>query len=648
MIEDEQPTVIKDSVDIWIKNSWDDSYMKRSQKEFLHKAYNKIHSDKLDSWSPSRLSSIAYRYYKMGDTVKFKKINNKALNLAIKIKDSFTIADTHWSFGEFYINKESFEKAFYNYNVGYKYFKELDKKYETARMLYSMAFIKGRYRDYSGSEVLNVEAIKLFQELENNRFLYMSYSHLGTLQVDIRRYDKALEYQFKALSYIEESRDKNIFLAEIYNNIGFSFSCKGEHLEAIKFYDKSIQLSKNDIENYARVIDNHAYSRLQLNDTLNVEKDMLKSLKIRDSINDKTGVTTSLLNLSRYYSYIKNKSKAIQYAKEANQLAKKIKNGGDYLTSLEQLGDLEPERANEYLKLYSRFSDSLSNAERKTLNKFTRIEFETDEVLAQNKTLGQRMTWIISGSAALLIVLSLLYFIRVQRVKNEKLFLETEQQKANEQVYLLTLKQQATLEEEKARERNRISQELHDGILGRLFGTRVGLGFLELEADEKTQQQHEAFLDELQDIEKEIREVSHKLNDNFASTDVNFTTIITQLLESKSQIGGFQYHLNIDEQISWKSVDEVIKVNVYRIIQETLQNAIKHANAKNITLDFSTTQNELQIQIHDDGNGFNLKKSKKGIGLKNIKSRVEKLNGSITISSAMKKGTQIHIKIPHI
>ena len=115
-------------------------------------------------------------------------------------------------------------------------------------------------------------------------------------------------------------------------------------------------------------------------------------------------------------------------------------------------------------------------------------------------------------------ILSLVYFLKVQRSKNEKLLLEAEQQKANEQVYLLTLKQQATLEEEKVQERNRISQELHDGILGRLFGTRMGLGFLDLQGDEKLQQQHQDFLNELQDIEKEIRDVSHKLNENFNSS----------------------------------------------------------------------------------------------------------------------------------
>ena len=61
-------------------------------------------------------------------------------------------------------------------------------------------------------------------------------------------------------------------------------------------------------------------------------------------------------------------------------------------------------------------------------------------------------------------------------------------------------------------ERKRISLELHDGVLGRLFGSRMGLGYLELNADHKTQQQYQQFLDELQSIEKEIRGLSHQLS----------------------------------------------------------------------------------------------------------------------------------------
>ena len=593
----------------------------------------------------AQLDEVAYQFSQLKDSINFFNTNQETLHLALKRKDSFIIANTHWSYAMYYGNIESYEKSFYHYNIALNYFSRLQKEYETARMFYAMSFIKGRYRDYTGSEILLFKAIKKFEQLKNYEYLSNSYSHLGDLQIDIKEYDQALSYYDQALDRAKEIKKNNNIYASILNNKGFVHLKKRNFIKAIEYFNKALSENK-DIEHYARIIDNRAFSRLQLKDTTHVKQDLYKGLMIRDSVNNKTDIVMSKIRLSEYYEYIKDTIKSVQYASQANALAKKIKNGGDYLTTLKQLADLQPHKAQKYLHLYSNFSDSLTNAERKNVNKFTRIEFQTDEILETNKSLTQQRIWIFSASAALLLILSLLYFLKIQRAKNEKLFLETEQQKANEQVYLLTLKQQADLEEEKTRERNRISQELHDGILGRLFGTRVGLGFLELKTEKQIQEQHEAFLEELQDIEKEIRDVSHKLNDNFASANVNFVTIVKELLVAKSAIGGFQFRLDINQDIPWKTLDELVKVNIYRIIQETLQNTIKHAEAKNVILDFSIVEEDLLVTIQDDGVGFNPQKSKKGIGLKNMKSRIEKLHGSLEITSAVNKGIQIVIKIP--
>ncbi|MFD2568335.1 ATP-binding protein [Pseudotenacibaculum haliotis] len=636
-----------DSISIWTQYASDDTYTLDDKKSFLKKVFNQTIQNE-DSLTPKNLSSIAFQYYTLGDTLEFKHVNKIALEKAIKLKDTFYVADVHWNYATYYVFNEVYDSAYYHFKTAHKLFEKTNHMYESARLLYSMCFIKGRYRDYTGSEVLNIQAIKIFESLKDYKLLYYTHSHLADIQNDIKEYDRAIEYHHKALGYYEKmnENDKKNNYALSLNGIGYSFSLKEDHKKAIEYFNKALNENKNDIDNYARIINNIAYSKLKLNDTVSVKKDMLESLRIRDSLGNKVNIVSSLINLSHYYTHIKDTSSSLKYAKKANNLSREIKNGLYYLETLILLSELDSKKSKEYLNEHIRFNDSLIDVERKYINKFTRIEFETDEVIKTNEVLTKQRIWIFACSIGAILILSLLYLVRVQRAKNEKLFLETEQQKANEQVYLLTLKQQATLEEEKTRERNRISQELHDGILGRLFGTRVGMGFLDIGTDEETQKQHQAFLDELQEIEKEIREVSHKLNTNFEDPDVNFTTIINQLLESKSQIGDFRFHLDIDQNISWKSTDEIIKVNVYRIIQEALQNTIKHANAQNVTLDFSSDSNQLTIRLKDDGKGFSMKKSKKGIGLKNIRSRVQKMNGTIDIVSAIGKGTEIHIKIP--
>lgn len=638
-----------DSVSLWIKSSKDTSYSLAERKIFLNKSYDRIISGQIDLFATKTLSKIAYQYLNLKDIRNFKKTNNEAYRLALKIKDTFTLADSHWSTANFYKKREAYDSAFYHYNSAYNYFESIDKQYYAAKMLYTMAFIKGRYRDYTGSEILIFKAISKYKLLKKNKSLYASYNHLALLQSDIREHDKALFYHNKALTYIEKFKNKKNFYEASLNNIGNVYIDKGNYSKALDYFNRILKndsLIINDIEHYARVVDNKAYCKLLSKDTINLLQDFEISLKIRDSINSKEGIVISKIHLAEYYKYAKDTLKALTYAKEANVLAKEIKNSRDYLASLKLLAKLDTKQAENYLEKHIQFSDSLQNVERKIQNKFTKIAYETDEYIEETKRLSQQKIWIaVTGLGAVSIVL-LFYFLSSQKSKNEKLVLEAEQQKSNEQVYILTLKQQAKFEEERIKERNRISKEIHDGILGKLFGTRIALGFLNMKGDNATLKEYKSFLEELQHIEKEIREVSHKLSTNFSSSSINFTTIISQLLENKSKIGQFKPQLTIDEHIPWEEINEIIKVNLYRIFQEALQNIVKYAKATNVRLDLLIEKENLVVHIQDDGIGFHVAKTKGGIGIKNMKSRVQQLKGTLYLHSEIKRGTDIHIKIP--
>lgn len=636
-----------DSIKFWLRKAQNKQLDSTSKSKLLKKTYNYILNN--NKKLPLELSSIAYEFYKLKDTITFFKVNKEALNSALKNKHTYATGDAHWNYASYYIKLEIFDKAFFHFNKAYENFIKEDYKKEAATVLWGMTDIKGRYKDYIGSEILTIKVIELFKELKNHKKLYDSYNHLGILQYDIKEYDKAIEYYIKALEYFDKipkkTREKSYIL--IYNNIGHAYLEKKDYKTALKYYNKDLNNEKISRGQYAMILNNKTYCKLLMKDTIGIKKDFFKALTIKDSIGNKTDILNSKICISNYYKYVKDTLNALKYAKEANTLAKQIKNGRDYLTSLKQLANLDTQNSKKYLDRYIVFNDSLISVERKTQNKFTRIEFETDEYIEETKRLNQQRIWILVTSIGGILILSLLYFLRVQKVKNEKLSLEAEQQKANEEVYVLTLQQQAKLEEEKVKERNRISEELHDGILGKLFGTRFGLGFLPIKGDDDLLEKHQSFLNELQEIEKEIRDVSHKLSDNFDSSNINFTSIIEQLLKDKSSIGNFTYNFSFDKNISWKDINEVTKANVYRIVQEALQNIIKHARAKNVTLVFSNENQNLIINLKDDGIGFNTKKGKKGIGLKNIKSRVEKLNGTVQFISEINKGTTLVIKSPY-
>lgn len=638
-----------DSINVWIKASKDKAYSINERKQFLLKSFEALKSAEIDTARVRRLSTLAYQNLKLGDTSKFKKQNKEVLNIAKKLKDTFAIADVHWNYATHYVDKQVYDSAYYHFYLAYSNFEKNANIYESAKTQYGMAFVKGRLKDYSGSEVLIFRAIEKFKKIKDYKSLFSCYNYLGQLQKGIKDFDRALFYYNKSSEYIKKLENNQSMIEVNLNNIANVYVEQKEYQKALDYYNRILNnrnLKIQDIESYARVIDNIAYCKLLMRDTINVAKSLKEALHIRDSIENKTGIIATKTNLAKYYAYIKDTATAIRFAKEANTLSKEIKNGEEYLQTLSLLSELDVNNTDQYLKTHIRFNDSLQLVERKTQNKFIRIEFETDEYIQENERLAEQKIWIITSSFALVLIIGLLFYNNRQKSKNEKLALENEQQAANEQVYLLTLRQQEKFEKEKVKERNRIAEELHDGILGKLFGTRVGLGFLDIKGDEKIKEQHETFLEELQTIEQEIREVSHKLSDNFDSSKISFTNIIKQQLESKSKIGNFKYEFKFDEHIHWQRINEKIKVNLFRIIQEATQNSIKHASAKNLIISFKLKAKHLVLTIKDDGLGFKVKQKNKGIGIKNMKSRVEKLNGEIDIHSILNKGTRITIQIP--
>jgi signal transduction histidine kinase len=154
-----------------------------------------------------------------------------------------------------------------------------------------------------------------------------------------------------------------------------------------------------------------------------------------------------------------------------------------------------------------------------------------------------------------------------------------------------------------------------------------------------------AYINELKEIEQEIRKISHDLNTDFIA-DSGFVDIVKTLVENQTKAYQLNYSLEIDETIDWEELSNKDKIHLYRIVQESLQNVYKHANANHVKIGFEIKNNVLLVSINDDGSGFEVTKAKKGIGLKNINSRVLELNGEVDYTSSVDQGTNITIRVP--
>ena len=147
-----------------------------------------------------------------------------------------------------------------------------------------------------------------------------------------------------------------------------------------------------------------------------------------------------------------------------------------------------------------------------------------------------------------------------------------------------------------------------------------------------------------QDVEKEIRNIAHDLNKDVFAENFSFINALNQLFEDFQATATAKWYVEIDNKVNWELLKSTDKIHIYRIFQEALQNIVKHANANNIIIKIALQEENLVVEVYDDGEGFPLNGTKKGIGLQNIRTRAIACGGTADIKS--NGGTFIRITIP--
>ena len=592
---------------------------------------------------------IAFELLINGKYAKFKSLNEQSYPVSSKYKDTMALAEYHWNYGTYHNQIEKLDSSYYHYYQAYNYYQLVDHKNYTAKMLYNMAFIQGKSKDYINSESKLFQAVILYNSLGKKKSASKCFNLLGSIYGELNDFDNSIKYHYKVVDVIANEKTQDFSLEKSYNDLGITYRKIGNYKKSISMFElalKNEEIFTKDKKLYAKLIDNQAYSKVLSNKDSNAARDsLLSALTIRNTLNDFSGIAVSNMHLSEYFGFEGDTIKSIEYGLKANKISEENKNNRDVLSSLIQLSKVDKVNSALYLNKHLELSNLLQNQQLKLRNKFARISFETDEYITKADKLSLQRIVILISSISLLIIISLVYFARIQKIRNKKLILERNQQKANEEIFNLLLDQQVKLEEGRVTERNRISEDLHDGILGKIFGARINLGFLEIKGTEIEKKQFDNLIDELQVIEKDIRDISHDLKSN-TILESNYIKLLEGLIIDSSLVGQFKYSLDYDKGTEWNLVSNEIKINVYRILQELLQNIIKHSNATSIFVELTYIDNKLNLIVEDNGSGLELKKTIRGIGVNNIKSRIKKLGGNVAFNSTVNKGLKVSIKIP--
>ena len=634
-----------DSTLHWIKNGKDADLPLEIRKEFLEKAFKKTENKSNDSVRLHYLSELSWAYLSIQDSIKFREVNNKALLLSKELKDSIIQAGMHWDRAAFYDSFIIKDSAYYEFGQAEQLYAGLGDDFNRGRVLYGMANTQKDIKDYTGAETNAIKAIELLKPYESNDQLFLLYNLLGTIAKSLGEFEQAGEY----IRQIESEELKYNRQITLDNNIGNLYKEKGDYNKAISYFSKLVDVDSLIYKNpkaYSLALDNLAYAEFKSGNSRNAETLIEEALEINIKEKYFGEIPMNQYHLAEYYLTKKDTSRARINIDEALLLAQRNNDNNLTLEILKLYPSIDPENAETYLTEYLVLNDSLEEEDRKIRNKFARIRFETDEFIAENQLLArQRQLWIGIAIGLFLLAVAVLVIIS-QRARNRNLRFQQQQQEANQEIFNLMLAQSQKMEEGKQSEQKRISEELHDGILGQMNGIRMMLLGLNKKVDENAINMRGEAIEKLQAVQEEIRTISHELNDTSYQKFHNFIISIEDLLKSICEAANIYYDLDYDEGLDWDALSGNIKINLYRIIQESLQNCIKHAFAKKVYLKLESTDHLLKVSLKDDGKGFDGKKEKKGIGHKNITSRVHKLNGEWKIESNPGKGTVVTVQVP--
>jgi two-component system NarL family sensor kinase len=616
---------------------------------FLSKANNQINILKNDSLKARLLIKTAYSSLMLGDYKEYRNKSKQVLQSSLERNDTIALLKAYSFLGYYYEVKKKLDSVYYFYNKALPILKVKKDNVSEGRMLLGIGGIQESIKDYTGSEINAIKAISKLKGTDQYRNLYLAYNLLAVSNKNLGKFNLAIKNFDKSKIFLDKVKNNQYLYGTTLNNIGRVYLKQNNHTQAIENFTKGLKikgLKTGRPKTYAMLLSNLGYSKFKLGGLTEVLILFKKALKIRDSLQIKDGMVASYHHLSEYYLSKYDTIKALQYGVLANSIAKEINYNDGLLESYKLLSKItQGTTGQQYLNKYIRLSDSLQHQERVVREKFTRIAYQTDEVIQENEKV-QKKNYLLTLTLIIIVAFFILiYFLIKQRSRSRELEFAQMQDKSNIEIYNLMLSQQKMFNEGGVKEKNRISRDLHDGVLGRLFGARLSLDALNEGSSRKDIKEREKSIKELQSVEEEIREISHNLNSIAFNNESSFKELVEKLLVEKSKITNFEYQFSIKKDIDWKEIPNTIKINCYRILQEAIQNINKYSKAKTVKISFNKVENNLLVSIEDDGIGFDTKVKRKGIGLKNITSRVKDLGGNVSINSVKNKGTKITIAI---
>ena len=595
------------------------------------------------------LFEIAAEYYYINDTKSSLESSRIIFDLAKKNFDSVSMGRSLYYIGDCFENYKK-DSAYFYYKESEKIFRLLKNDEKLAKALFNKAHLLFTEGNYVESEVEVIKALQRLKKSDRNDLIFKCYFLQASNHIELEEFDNAIYYINLSKESLEKlknsSNDEKLY--KEYSELIITALCnlfdkKKDYKSSISLLKKlaTPQLKDQNLLFYSRVIGNLAYANMKIGNYEDAKKQFEESIAIAKHGNSADGYLFKIMSFGEYYLLTGDTLTANSYLNIALPLSKKLKSSSNQLQTLKLLSVSDLKNSSFYKSEYLRVSDSITKQQRSNREKFTRIEYETEKVDSMNKVLTNERLILIFGLVATVIAFLTFIIFRIHLARKKELFLVAQKEKANDELYTLIKEFQLALVQAKEDEQNRISRELHDGVVNQIYAIRMVLETLNTKDDLETQQRRITYIKDLNKVELEIRELSHEMHSDFSKYDASFIFLIDSLIAKNNALNKTNFRAEISKTIDWDNYSSIIKINVYRIIQEAFLNVNKYSKAKNCILKISENDFHLIINCKDDGVGYDENQITEGIGLKNMRNRATIIGAALTITTAINKGVEI-------
>ena len=482
-------------------------------------------------------------------------------------------------------------------------------------------------------------AAAILNKTNQQYILANDYRGLANAYFKLKNYDKAIEFNTLAIAYAPQTGERTE-LIETLNQAGALYEAKNNYRQALNYFRQAFdikdslnlarQTNENTSETYSHQFMGDVMGSIKQNQSV---QEILKTIDIKKSLSDTLALSINYFNLGVLY---KNKQlytqsldalkNCLQFAIQINYTDMQRSATNEIADLYEQMGDFKQSLV--YLKKHAAIKTTGSSSIDELQAKYE-IKQREDQVLRQQFEITKRNYWMAGICIFILLMLFAGFFYYKQNQLKQR-----------------NMAMQAIIATEES-ERRRIAQDLHDSVSQLMSAAKINLAVIGSELPFVNEDQRARFEKVISLVDygfKEVRTISHNMMP-WALHKTGLAQVIKQFIEN---IKNDNIVINFFNRGVDSPFDDTTEIILYRVLQESVNNVMKHAHADRLDISLIKSEESISLTIEDNGKGFDATNPDifNGMGLNNLKSRINFLKGKVEFDSQINRGTLVSVYIP--